>query len=75
MGTVPAEMRHPDLQRIVHDFVDSTAAGPTVLYASGPGGMISDLRTIVAGCNNGKKVLKGDLRSSVELKCDDRLEW
>lgn len=73
--TAPPEMRHPDLQNMVRDFVDSTIQGSTIVYASGPGGMISDLRRIVARCNNGSKVWKGDMRGSVELKCDDRLEW
>jgi len=75
LGTAPPEMRHPDLGAIVREFVDATVQGPTSVYASGPGGMISDLRTIVAGLNDGAKVWRGDLRSSVELKCDDRLEW
>lgn len=75
LGTAPPEMRHPDLGAIVRDFVDATIQSPTSVYASGPGGMISDLRTIVAGLNNGAKVWRGDMRSSVELKCDDRLEW
>jgi len=75
LATAPPEMRHPELGAIVRDFVDATVAGPTSVYASGPGGMISDLRTIIAGLNNGGKVWRGDMRSSVELKCDDRLEW
>lgn len=69
------QSRHPDLQIIVQDFVENTIGGPTTIYASGPGGMISDLRRIVAGVNDGKKVWKGDERWCVELKCDDRLEW
>lgn len=75
LTTAPPEMRHPDLHKLAHEFVDSTIRGSTVVYASGPGGMISDLRRIVAGCNDGSKVWKGDMRSCVELRCDDRLEW
>ncbi|KAK5942354.1 hypothetical protein PMZ80_004917 [Knufia obscura] len=75
VGAVPAEMRHPDLAAIVREFVDETVQGSTSVYASGPGGMISDLRGVVAGCNDGGRVWRGDLRGCVELRCDDRLEW
>lgn len=75
LTNAPPEMRHPDLAQLVHKFVDSTVQGSTSVHASGPGGMISDLRSIVASCNDGGKVWRGHLRSRVELKCDDRLEW
>ncbi|KAI1138471.1 ferric reductase NAD binding domain-containing protein [Hypoxylon sp. FL0543] len=67
--------RHPDLNKLVKEFVDSTVRGPTTVYASGPGGMISDLRSIVASCNSGAKVWQGNERYDVKLVCDDRLEW
>lgn len=67
--------RHPNLQEHVTKFVENTVKGPTVVYASGPGGMISDLRSIVASCNSGSKVWKGNERFDVRLTCDDRLEW
>ncbi|KAF5002687.1 hypothetical protein FGRMN_225 [Fusarium graminum] len=73
-GTVD-EDRHPNLPKLITDFVSSTVSGPTTVFASGPGGMISDLRTIVAGCNSGSKVWQGDERFDVKLVCDDRLEW
>ncbi|KAI0123970.1 ferric reductase like transmembrane component-domain-containing protein [Xylariales sp. AK1849] len=66
---------HPDLKEGVNRFVENTIRGRTVVYASGPGGMISDLRTIVAGCNSASKVWKGNERYDVALTCDDRLEW
>ncbi len=67
--------RHPNLKEIVNKFVEDTVRGPTVVYASGPGGMISDLRSIVASCNSGSKVWRGNERFDVRLTCDDRLEW
>ncbi|KAM0426909.1 hypothetical protein ACHAPT_007807 [Fusarium lateritium] len=73
-GTVD-EDRHPNLPKLVKDFVSTTVRGPTTVFASGPGGMISDLRTIVAGCNSSSKVWKGEERFDVKLVCDDRLEW
>ncbi|KAF7555737.1 hypothetical protein G7046_g6489 [Stylonectria norvegica] len=73
-GTVDEE-RHPNLPKLVHDFVAGTIRGPTTVFASGPGGMISDLRAIVAACNSGVKVWKGEERFDVGLVCDDRLEW
>lgn len=66
---------HPDLGTTVRSFVENTVRGPTTVYASGPGGMISDLRSIVAGCNDGARVWRGDERYDVRLTCDDRLEW
>ncbi|KAJ5794289.1 hypothetical protein N7457_000888 [Penicillium paradoxum] len=67
--------RHPDLPTLVKTFVADTVRGPTSVFASGPGGMISDLRDIVASCNSGEKVWKGQERFDVSLICDDRLEW
>jgi ferric-chelate reductase len=67
--------RHPDLPKLINSFVDETIRGPTMVVASGPGGMISDLREIVAGCNSAAKVWGGDERFDVGLLCDDRLEW
>lgn len=69
------ESRHPNLGALVHGFLDSTIKGPTTVYASGPGSMISDLRKIVASCNDAGKVWRGDERFDVQLSCDDRLEW
>jgi ferric-chelate reductase len=69
------EDRHPNLPKLVNDFVSNTITGPTTVFASGPGGMISDLRTIVAGCNSAGQVWKGNERFDVKLVCDDRLEW
>ncbi|KAI0117835.1 ferric reductase like transmembrane component-domain-containing protein [Nemania sp. FL0031] len=67
--------QHPDLKCLVGDFVDNTVRGPTKVFGSGPGGMISDLRSIVAACNSGAKVWRGNERFDVSLICDDRLEW
>jgi predicted ferric reductase len=65
----------PDLDTIVRDFVAETVQGGTDIFASGPGGMISDLRRIIASTNKGSDVWKGDDRWDVRLTCDDRLEW
>ncbi|CAG9949978.1 unnamed protein product [Clonostachys rosea f. rosea IK726] len=66
---------HPDLKQLVTRFVEGTARGPTTVYASGPAAMISDLRSIVAACNSGARVWKGESRYDVSLMTDDRLEW
>ncbi|KAI1764626.1 ferric reductase NAD binding domain-containing protein [Hypoxylon sp. FL1150] len=67
--------RHPDLDKLVKEFVEGTVRGSTTVYASGPGGMISDLRSITSSCNSGAKVWQGNERYDVRLVCDDRLEW
>lgn len=68
------EARRPHLDEIVKKFVESVERGPSVVYASGPGGMIGDLRTAVASSNQAGKVWKGDGSGEVSLICDDRLE-
>ncbi|KZZ94399.1 Flavoprotein transmembrane component [Moelleriella libera RCEF 2490] len=73
-GATPSS-RHPDLSKIVNDFVADTVSGPTVVFASGPGGMISDLRRIVADLNVPSKAWRREEKYNVELVCDDRLEW
>lgn len=70
-----AEDRHPDLKTIVDRFQAATVSGPTTVFASGPGGMLSDLRSIVAGCNRPSEVWKGQARGDVRLIYDERLEW
>jgi predicted ferric reductase len=65
----------PDLKLAVEEFVASSVRGRTDVFASGPGSMISDLRTIIAGVNKGGEVWKGEERWDVRLTCDDRLEW
>lgn len=67
--------RHPDLDKLLRDFVGATTSGPTMVFASGPGGMISDVRSTVASCNSGSKVWAGEERADVRLVCDNRLEW
>jgi len=74
LAAAPPEVRHPDLQKLVQEFVESTVSGLTTVYASGPGDMISDIRHAVAGVNDGARVWKGDMRACVELKCDDQLQ-
>jgi ferric-chelate reductase len=65
---------HPDLKKMVPDFVSDTVRGPTTVFASGPGSMVSDLRSAVAACNSGTQVWKSNDRFDVSLVCDNRLE-
>jgi predicted ferric reductase len=74
-NSTTVEPYRPDLDAIVSDFVASAIRGPTTVYASGPGSMISDLRIAVAQCNAPEKVWRGEERYDVRLVCDDRLEW
>ncbi|KAG5926549.1 hypothetical protein E4U42_003171 [Claviceps africana] len=74
-GASADKARHPDLGGLVRDFVASTVSGRTIVFASGPGGMITDLREAVAGLNAPAKVWRRQERYDVELVCDDRLEW
>jgi len=65
---------HPDLRKLVPDFIMDTVRGPTTVFASGPGSMVSDLRSAVAASNSGSQVWKGNDRFDVSLVCDNRLE-
>jgi predicted ferric reductase len=65
----------PDLNALVSEFVAGTVQGRTDVFASGPGEMISDLRSIIARQNRGGEVWRGEDRWDVRLTCDDRLEW
>ncbi|KAL4815021.1 ferric reductase like transmembrane component-domain-containing protein [Aspergillus spinulosporus] len=69
------DTNHPDLAAQVTDFVSRTVSGPTRVFASGPLGMIRDLRSAVAMCNDPGKVWKGQERFDVQLVHDDRLEF
>ncbi|KXJ86001.1 ferric reductase like transmembrane component-domain-containing protein [Microdochium bolleyi] len=71
---VTPQDRHPDLSALVDAFQHNVVRGSTAVFASGPGSMIRDLRKIIAGCNSVSHVWKGDLRSDVQLICDNRLE-
>jgi ferric-chelate reductase len=77
LGTPGADGRspHPDVHALLSDFLLRTTQGPTRVFASGPTGLISSLRTAVAAHNDPAKVLKGDERYDVQLIHDDRLEW
>ncbi|WVW78668.1 hypothetical protein I302_100628 [Kwoniella bestiolae CBS 10118] len=71
-GTEPHH--RPDLGEAVKQFVGRTINGPTMVYVSGPGGMISDVRDEVALLNDGGRVWNGEERAEVRLIYDDRLE-
>lgn len=70
-----SDTAHPDLASILADFVSGTVAGPTRVMASGPPGMISDLRRAVVSSNDPGRVWKGDEQYDVQLVYDDRVEW
>ncbi|TLD04988.1 uncharacterized protein PgNI_09242 [Pyricularia grisea] len=69
------QARHPDVDDLVRTFVGDTISGRTMVFASGPGSMITDLRASVAALNNGGEVKRGNERFDVELREDNRLEW
>ncbi len=74
-STISNCSKHPDLATLVAEFHESTIRGPTKVYASGPAGMIADIRAAVAGRNSASQVWKGDETGVVDLVCDNRLEW
>jgi predicted ferric reductase len=71
---LPGMAGRPDLRDVVRRFVASTEIGDNCVFVSGPGGMTSDVRDAVAGCNDAKAVWAGDRRKEVQLVYDERLE-
>jgi NAD(P)H-flavin reductase len=65
---------HPDLGAIVQDYIERSPAsgGRIQVMASGPAGIGSTLRSVVAKCNDGRKVGRGEEKSDVGLYWDDR---
>ncbi|KFY74057.1 hypothetical protein V499_05908 [Pseudogymnoascus sp. VKM F-103] len=65
---------HPDLSAVVQDYIERSPAsgGRIQVMASGPAGIGSTLRSVVAKCNDGRKVGRGEEKSDVGLYWDDR---
>lgn len=65
---------HPDLGTVVDDYIERSPAsgGRIQVMASGPPGIGSTLRSVVAKCNDGRKVGRGEEKSDVGLYWDDR---
>jgi ferric-chelate reductase len=74
-GETEKDKSHPNLHKMIPGFLDDVVRGPTTVIVSGPGGMISDVRGIIASCSSGSKVWRGQDIFDVRLVCDDRLEW
>lgn len=68
-----SQSQRPDLHQITRDFVAKSAGGAVKVFVSGPSGMITAAREVVADLNDSKGVWRGE-RQGVELIYDDRLE-
>ena len=75
LGGNTQAQRRPDVAALVRAFAARQAAGATVVLASGPGEMLSDVRAGVAASNDAARVWQGDVRHAVRLECDERMEW
>jgi predicted ferric reductase len=65
----------PDIDTELAMFIENNVRGRTVVYASGPGEMITDIRAAVARLNDPPQVFRGRERFDIDLICNDRLEW
>ena len=65
---------HPDLGTVLQDYIERSPAsgGRIQVMASGPAGIGSTLRSVVAKYNDGRKVGRGEEKSDVGLYWDDR---
>ncbi|PWO00188.1 hypothetical protein FA09DRAFT_328291 [Tilletiopsis washingtonensis] len=75
LGSNAQAQRRPDVAALVRAFAARQAAGASVVLASGPGEMLSDVRAGVAASNDAARVWQGDVRHAVRLECDERMEW
>lgn len=66
--------KRPNLRETVDSFLE-TCSGPTSVVASGPGEMLSELRSVVASRNCGKRIMRGEKEASVRFISDNRMEW
>lgn len=66
--------RRPDLQEEVRSFL-STCTGASSVIASGPGEMLTELRSVVAKSNSGKRIMRGENEANVRFISDNRMEW
>ena len=66
----------PNVDTLVKRFVRETAQGSTIVFASGPGALMSSVKASVASCNSGRQVWANpEHKADVGLVYDDRLEW
>lgn len=65
---------HPDLALLISEFVQATETGKTMIFASGPGGLMSDARAATASQNSGSRVWKGEDKYNVDFIFDERME-
>lgn len=65
---------HPSLRLLINDFVEKTVTGRSIVFASGPGSMMTDARAATAACNGGSQVWRGEERRSVDFVYDERME-
>jgi ferric-chelate reductase len=72
-STVAVTRGRPDLNLAVDGFL-KRVAGPSRVYISGPGGMVTTVREKVATCNVATKVWRGEEEFEVDLISDERLE-
>ncbi|PWN31535.1 uncharacterized protein FA14DRAFT_150851 [Meira miltonrushii] len=66
--------KRPDLQEAVRSFL-ATCTGASSIVASGPGEMLTELRSIVAKSNSGKRIMRGENEGNVRFISDNRMEW
>jgi predicted ferric reductase len=66
--------KRPDLQEVVQSFL-ATCNGASSVIASGPGEMLTELRSVVASSNSGKRIMRGESEANVRFISDNRMEW
>lgn len=66
--------RRPDVAILTGDFLESTIDGPTIVFSSGLGVMISDVRGAVAGFNSPSRVWCGQQQYDLKFVGEDRME-
>ncbi|KAL7782347.1 ferric reductase like transmembrane component domain-containing protein [Trichoderma afarasin] len=65
---------HQNVTKLIGDFLESTIDRPTIVFSSGPGAMINDVRGVVAGFNSPSRVWCGQQRYDLKFVGEDRME-
>lgn len=63
IGVVELDHHHPNIAELLNAFATSCTTGSIGVVGSGPAGMGSELRSVVAKMNHGSRVWRGDEKS------------
>jgi len=73
-STSGQRQRRPEVKGLIQEYMDQVEEGPVSVFASGPSGMLLDIKREVASWNKPGEVWRGREKGDVRLILDDRGE-